>query len=592
MPDNYEIVDVDVLTSTGSVSIPFYFLTIPDFETITSAFVYNYYTRDEGVSEITNLDAVDAESDQYDFIVENWENGTYPRQINLEFSSTSFAFTDTLRAGVLTTAVKNGKVIFEDAPFSTKFVGVLAHDTSIDQKIYRRNTESADDEELDSRARDYLNVSRLQASGYGFSKARASESTVNLYESDVKSLNLGISLNNIIAADFLNTVRRWQSSAYADEFAYAAAQVQSIQDQARSDVASDPFIITENEIDVDLVSVGTIPYSSSLSTFYVRVGYIIEKYGEQLDGTTLRYDDIVIENPDETSYTDTVVRYGGVYKYKIRSVYRKYFETLVVTSGGTAKKSLTSVLFASSGQMTTVQCVESTPPAPPNNLSFLQTQKGLYVSWNFPINKQKDIKRFQVFRRTSIENPFQLLVEIDFDKTILPYATGERIPASLVQPEKGPVKNYLDSDFNDIDSDYIYAVCAIDAHGFSSAYSEQFRVRFDKITGKLLITRISTEGSPKPYPNINITEDFFSDLIKDSGHSRLTIYFDPEYADVTRDGSSLSLISTSTTGGTTYRLNMTELNIGKSQSVDISVGTPTVTTDGIPVSIARLYTAD
>jgi hypothetical protein len=117
-------------------------------------------------------------------------------------------------------------------------------------------------------------------------------------------------------------------------------------------------------------------------------------------------------------------------------------------------------------------------------------------------------------------------------------------------------------------------------------------VRFDQITGKLVISRISTEGAPKPYPNVNIVGDFFSDIIKDSGHSRIRIYFDPEYSDVTRSGTSLSLISTTDVGAPTYRISMTELNIGQSQAVDIVVGSSVVNTDGIPVSIARFYTAD
>ena len=46
------------------------------------------------------------------------------------------------------------------------------------------------------------------------------------------------------------------------------------------------------------------------------------------------------------------------------------------------------------------------------------------------------------------------------------------------------------------------------------------------------------------------------------------------------------------TGEATYKLSMTELNIGQSQTVDIVVGNSIVNTDGIPVSIARFYTAD
>jgi len=184
-----------------------------------------------------------------------------------------------------------------------------------------------------------------------------------------------------------------------------------------------------------------------------------------------------------------------------------------------------------------------------------------------------------------------LLKEINFDKTILPYTSGENVPDSKTQIENGPVKHYLDNDFFEIESDYIYALCCIDAHGYSSSFSEQFRVRFDKITGKLIITRVSSEGAPKPYPNVKVEGDFFDDLIKDSGHSRVRIYFDPEYLDVTRDGNSLSLISQTGYLGVNYRLSLTEINLGQNQSVDISITDNTIGADGIPVSIAKFYSS-
>ena len=90
----------------------------------------------------------------------------------------------------------------------------------------------------------------------------------------------------------------------------------------------------------------------------------------------------------------------------------------------------------------------------------------------------------------------------------------------------------------------------------------------------------------------NILEDFFSDLIKDSGHSRVRIYFDPEYADVTRDGYSISFINKSNAGSVAYKLCMTELNIGQSQNIDILINDNEISSTSIPPSIGRFYTAD
>jgi hypothetical protein len=595
------IVDADLLVATSSVSIPKYFLSLPTNEKVENAtFVYNYYTRNEGVSEVVTLDSVDADSDEYRFLSENWENGAVPRQVEISFTSAGAYDSEILDPNTIRNAYDQNLIIFEEAPFDDSAISIIVHDTSIDEKIYR--TTSALSEETDSIASDFLNSAKLQSSGYRFSKAQAREQIVASYENDIKSVNLGISINSLISYDLVKTVERWQASAFVDEFASTFDSLQSIQDQQRAIFSVNTFSVTEGEIDVTapvissryVRTVGTI-YTSpdvdpTLSFPTTKVGYIVEKYGEQLDGTTLRYPDYIIEDPGETSYVDTAVRYGGVYKYKIRTIYKI---TAITASEGffTNGYFISEILVASQGVNTTVQCVESIPPDPPVNISFQQTLSGLYIRWNFPLNKQRDIKRFQVYRRTSIEQPFQIIREINFDKTILPYTSGETIPASLIDYESGPVKNYYDTEFNSLDSDYIYALCSVDAHGLSSGYSEQFRVRFDRITGKILITRISPEGAPKPYPNVRLTGDFFSDIIKDSGHSRVRVYFDPEYLDVTRFGESLSLISTTTTGAATYKICLTELNLGKNQTVDVVIGDNRIGADGIPVSIASLYTA-
>jgi hypothetical protein len=596
------ITDIDILTVTSSVSIPFYQITLPATETISGEFIYNYYTRDESIAEETSLDAVDDESDAYDFISENWEEGTYPRQINLSFGSEDAYLTKLLDPGVLLNAITEGKITFEDAPFDSKFSGILVHDTSVDEKIYNIISGSGRSTRRSRLSEDFLNVAKLQSEGYRFSRGNTREQVRNLYQSDIKSVNLPISLNDLFINDVLKTSLTWQASAFADEFFSTLPISKEVQDEERAATIPTIFSISEKEMDIELKSYSTILVASGvpkevppeeIKKNIRKVGYVIEKYGEQFDGSVLRYPDIVIDDPNGASYEDRLVRYGGVYNYKVRTVYETSITTPLLsgTKFAIGGYTINKILIASTGTFTTIKCEEKIPPLPPNNLSFQQTLNGLYIRWNFPINKQKDIKRFQIFRRPDISRPFSLIKEINFDLSILPYTSGERVPNERIIRAKGPVKHYLDADFNDIDSDYIYAVCAIDAHGYSSAYSEQFRVRFDKLTGKLLITRVSTEGAPKPYPNVNVLGDFFSDLIKDSGHSRVRIYFDPEYRDVKRDGKSLNLISTDTTSESSYRFSMTEINLGQSQTVNISIKQPPVTQNGIPVSIARFYKA-
>lgn len=598
------VTDSDLLFATSSVSIPFYYVYLPKGETITANFVYNYYTRDEGVSETTSLDAIDADSDQYLFVSENYEEGVYPRKVEISFKTPSSFPSDTLPDGTLEAAINEGKVVYEEAPFSSKFSGVIVHDTSVDEKIYANLAAITGSVSSRRVSKNFLDIAKLQSSGYRFSKAETRQEIAVAYENDVKSINLGISLNNLFVADVLKTATVWQNSAFSDEFAAAYEESITTQRAERESIVN-PYSITENEIDIVVDSIyskfvrASLDDSSSdeilsseISNFFTaKVGYIIEKYGEQRDGSTLRYPDIIISEPSLSSIEDINVRYGGTYKYKIRTVYR----TVVVGVDESAFENfegfdISVILFASEGSYTTVQCVEKIPPLPPVDITFQQTLDGLYIRWNFPLNKQKDIKRFQVFRRRDVSLPFELIKEINFDLTILPYTTGENVPQKLIQLSNGPIKNFTDKDFVDIESDYIYAICCIDAHGYSSAFSEQFRVRFDMLTGKLLIDRISTSGAPKPYPNVNILGDFFSDVIKDSGHGRMRLFFNPEYLDVTREGQSLKLISNDTDFAN-YKLCLTEINLGRNQTFDIFIGDNTISTNGIPASLAKFYTA-
>ena len=588
-----------------TTSFAFYSTNLPTGvtgESISATFVYNYYTRDEGVSETTSLDGAQLDTDEYNFIVENYERKTFPRQVNLTIKPPEFSQKVTLSPKELAPIRNsiNDFLIYEEAPFNKKFSSIIVHDTSIDEKIYEQaaagsrgnssfsaglsfNTSSAP---LSGITADYLNNANLQSAGVRFSKAQTRQEVIDSYANDVKSISLGITINTLFISDLVHTVERWQSSAFTDEYAATFDNCDNTQATSRS--AEDPLNITRAALDP------VIPVYSITTGFTGKklehVGFLIEKYGEQLDGTTLRYEDVYIWNPDETSYTDPNVRYGAVYKYMLRSLYRGSIAVKNAARPGVAV-STGKVIIASTGTFTSTACLEKVPPNPPNNLTFQQTLDGMYIRWNFPINPQKDIKRFQVFRRRSINEPFELIQEINFDKSILPYTSGEIVPDELVTLANGPIKHYLDRDFQKLNSDFIYAVCCIDAHGYSSAYSEQFRVRFDMLNAKLLISRVSTENSPKPYPNVNIVGDFFEDIIKSSGLSRIRLYFDPEYPDVVdTSGKSLKLINASSDGETAYKLVLTEVNLAQSQTVDIKLSDKRLSATGIPPSQAKFYT--
>ena len=214
------------------------------------------------------------------------------------------------------------------------------------------------------------------------------------------------------------------------------------------------------------------------------------------------------------------------------------------------KFQVAKILIASEGKSISVECVENIPPPPPVRIRprLNRRHRCVEILWDFPFNKQRDIKRFQVFKRPTINDPFVLVSEFDFDdsleKTIpLEIAQSDNLHKIPKDENGGRMarREYLDTDFqiavNEFDSTFasnsaIYAVASVDAHGLSSGYSSQIQVSYDRLTNKIVSNVISQKSAPKPYPNLYLNNDFFEDVITSSGKTRCTVFFDPEYGKI------------------------------------------------------------
>ena len=72
----------------------------------------------------------------------------------------------------------------------------------------------------------------------------------------------------------------------------------------------------------------------------------------------------------------------------------------------------------------------------------------LMIYWSFPINPQMDIKKFQVFRRKKINEPFELIKVFDFaDGSVVFPDLEETINQSLIEKTLYPECSYYDDDF-------------------------------------------------------------------------------------------------------------------------------------------------
>jgi len=221
-----------------------------------------------------------------------------------------------------------------------------------------------------------------------------------------------------------------------------------------------------------------------------------------------------------------------------------------------------------------VKCTENIPPPPVADLNIVwdYSEKVPVLLWNFPTNPQRDIKRFQIFKRNKITEPFRLLKELDFDNSELRYSSGENVLPGLVEKLKHATTSFVDREFTK-QSTAIYAVCCIDAHGLSSNYSLQMQISFDSFKNKLRKKLISCAGAPKSYPNMSLLHDTFADTMKVSGHTRVRVVFDPEFLDVfDAGGNDLQLLAVDRyDANAKYQLQFINTDVQRQEIVSIKI---------------------
>jgi hypothetical protein len=316
------------------------------------------------------------------------------------------------------------------------------------------------------------------------------------------------------------------------------------------------------------------------------VGYVIEKVGTAPDGTQERFRDYVSVNPDVTEFIDPLVKYGYTYTYRARQLF--IAQILQVDDSDTREgykyRIVTAGIASSSPTPAVTRAVETIPPRPPGTLicSFIyKSGNGIRLDWARPTNPTRDIKKYQVFRRKSLLDPYQLIAEYDFtDPGYTQFDQRETVDPSLVRRSNIPVYSHVDREFNR-ESSYMYCVASIDAHGLSSGYGTQVMCTFERFSNALATRIISRSGAPKAYPNYYVDptelEEFGSDrlvedVIKDSGHGRMRLYFNPDAYRVgsDEDGSETQPIVLSSERGV-YKFQIINLDRQESRVLTVNI---------------------
>lgn len=566
---------------------------IPEVENFTGKFFYNFFTPDEKVNSNGNapikyLNAADERfnlkfAETVDF------NRTIPRYIEFTWKSVNIG-NDSHHTKI---SIKNNfdKLYFEEDFSIADFVSLHIQDTNIEDRLgfvvkkAIKNTKGFSVGTAKSIQENLKDLNKItdktitpeflqlglnpETFGLKFFDATEKELKAGVVDA-LKKAKTTISINNKVIHDIVSIGAYDEIiSPFADELRDFVSTAEAMQKTAEKTRDSSILDSSEYDFEIDKIITKKLVDPNKYDSILQTIGYLIEKEEIQNDGKVITRSPIFIENPQVNNVVDFKIKYDCTYNYKIRTIAYVELQALEETLGVVAG---IGFLIASKASPTlSIRSTEFVPPPPPNdfNLRWDHKNNELILSWCFPINPQQDIKKFQIFRRKEVTEPFQLIKMFDFDDSIVKTADNEKPLPELVETLKYPILLYSDREFTK-NSKYIYTMCSVDAHGFSSGYSTQWEVFFDKSKNKIVKNLISTSGAPKAYPNALINQDTFVDTIKSEWHKKMKIYFNPEYLRVQdNDSNDLKLIKAKKTDR--YVLKLINIDLQKDQDITIKI---------------------
>lgn len=577
---------------------------VPEPEGFEAEFVYGFWTQDERVNDSgrTSTKVIDSltsrDLDLKTQVGSQDFKRFVPRYVRLTWKPITSGNRPDL--GTKTPLLPNLQKVHDEETFcSDDFASVAFQDTGVDGKVQfwiQQHLKSQEEEtQTQSRAASPTDYTKLvtettpkgvrgrllstlmnQPDQFGLyyqdsQTGKTSKKKKTVFNPEIlRTVRTKVQVNRKVLGDLLQSATETTVSFFGDEAKALLGKAKVIQDKAIQDRSS--ALVEGSDYDFEVLDY--LSYRKIDATLFDSVvqpvGYIIDKEEILPSGEVVPKAPVVVENPRAGATADLRVRYGGRYRYRIRSV---VLVELAVQDTETSSIVAMSFLVASSrSPVHVVQCDEFVPPPPPADFvvgwDFLKRSPRL--TWSVPPTSQRDVKYFQLFRRKTIQEPFEMVAMWDWDTSQVLTPPRETPDPVLVTKGVTPVTYYLDLEFKPDDT-WIYALCSIDAHQISSNYSVQLRVRFERYKNKVISELVSVQGAPKAYPNLYLNTDTFVDTMKVSGKRTLDLYFDPEYLQVfNNQGNDLKLVKTRDTGGT-YRLNMINVDIQRDQPVTIEI---------------------
>lgn len=553
-------------------STPFTFINVPEITSLTSQFVYRYYTYDERLNDANNIDGVNIESINLNrlprYVTVKWERPTVSAfngrmgydakpglsrirnniekiisendAINVNMLSHFFSDISTIEVG--STELLKFVQLNEITPNESEesFSNILKH---ISETATKTNSSKKVREKVAAYAEGFSKLVDLPKKSKGLTVFDSNGVPVkdegDFLRSVANDLSLNVRINKKCIPDiFVN------SSIKNDD-----------ENRLKLNAAynNSTSLANQNSTLLNPVTVSNYRYETLSTPPVLILGYIIDKYRATTAGFQ-KENTFYIESPNLTEMVDRQVRYGTTYMYSVRTI----ASYTVISKNLQTNLSENITIYVSSNAVTSaVECYEYRPPPPPENVSarFDYSKNKPIIIWDMPVNPQRDVKQFQVFRRKNIDQNFQLIAQYGWDKSLTPdgeqkYTTGETVDCNnfknmdpfyrhLAHVVEYPIYFHLDNDFvldTDFYSDvsYIYSIASIDAHGMISNYSSQIEVKFIPYKNTLEITTVAQPGAPRQYPNMTLNVDTFKDaMMLDSEDTMLEIYLTPEYTTLT-----------------------------------------------------------
>jgi len=575
---------------------------VPDPQNVSVSFQYNYFTPDERVNDsgdsisqrsIQDADIIDIIDKVPRFVKITWS------PINIKKCKTDGNEEVSRRQNIASTRVE-GEDIFsqenidyiqsEQAFSNFDFSSITFQDTNIDEKLFSlvsgsTNIKNIDLNSLSDAAKSLNDFTRETVNGNILVDAVNNKSKLGILSTDpsplisnrkssfeeVKDLKIRAQINNKFVGSIIRTVAEDSLSPYADELSKIIDIAADLQDVSIEKMESTS--IRSSEWDSSFVPIVQERIKSNAKSFEVSrfevVGYIITKVQLAADGSEIAFDPIMIKGSQATTVIDPEIVFGGVYKYKVNAIASV---SLMGRDSQNRKVKSTGLVASQASSVRFINCIDATPPPFPADIkpTWDYGERSFRLIWSFPVNRQRDIKYFQIFRRRTINEPFELIREFDFDNSIIPVDRGEDIDDYLVYKMKDPVTYFYDKEFGKDDT-FIYTLCSIDAHGLTSNYSAQYEVSFNRFTNKLVTKAISRSGAPKAYPNMFLKTSAFIDTIKVSSYENMSIFFDPEYLRVTDDKNNDLNLLPSSQAYSEFKVQVINTDLQASETVTLTI---------------------